>query len=122
MFWEVEIRADPRHWEILLAKMKLDGAKKLDSASTKPVATPAVKVQEWIPQMFARFDKERTSYFRSATMRASYMSSVTEDQARFMSKSSEEVCSIPDQAQIFRDLVGRTFASQFGTKRCDSAT
>ena len=32
---------------------------KLDSASTKSVATPPVKVQEWIPQMFSRFDKER---------------------------------------------------------------
>ena len=102
---------------------------KLHSASTKSVATPAVKVQEWIPQMFARFDKERTSYFRSATRRASYMSSscddaqnVTEEKARSMSESSEEVCSIPNEAQIFRDLVGGTYASQFGTKRCDSAT
>ena len=37
---QIEIEADPRHREILLAQMKLDGA------NTQSVATPAVKVQE----------------------------------------------------------------------------
>ena len=29
VFWEIEIRTDPRHWEILLAKMKLDSANEI---------------------------------------------------------------------------------------------
>ena len=29
MFWEIEIRADPKHWEVLLAKMKLDSANEI---------------------------------------------------------------------------------------------
>ena len=61
-----EIEADPRHREILLAQMILDGA------NVKSVATPAVKVHEWTPQMLTKLD--RASTFRSATMRASYMS------------------------------------------------
>ena len=65
---QFEIEADPRHRGILLAQMKLDGA------STKSVATPAVKVQKWTPQMLTKLDKDRAALFRSATMRASYMS------------------------------------------------
>ena len=29
VFWEIEIRADPKHLEILLAKMELDGANEI---------------------------------------------------------------------------------------------
>ena len=29
VFWKIQSRADPRHWEILLAKMKLDSANKI---------------------------------------------------------------------------------------------
>ena len=42
---QIEIEADPRHREILLSQMKLDGA------NTQSVATPAVKAQKWTPQM-----------------------------------------------------------------------
>ena len=35
VFWEIEIRADPRHWEILLAKMKLDGANEIGQCEHK---------------------------------------------------------------------------------------
>ena len=49
---QIEIEADPRHREILLAHMKLDGA------NAKSVATLAVKVQEWTRQMLTRLDKE----------------------------------------------------------------
>ena len=46
----------------------------LDGANVKSVTTPAMKVQEWTPQMLAKIDKNRASTFRSATIRASYMS------------------------------------------------
>ena len=59
---QIEIEADPRHREILLAQMNLDGA------NAKSVTTPAVKIQEWTPQMLTKFDRDRTSTFRSATM------------------------------------------------------
>ena len=65
---QIEIEADPRHREILLAQMNLDGA------NAKSVTTPAVMIQEWTPQMLTKIDRDRTSTFRSATMRASYMS------------------------------------------------
>ena len=67
---QIEKGTDPRHREILLAQMNLDGA------NTKSVATPAMKVQERIPQMRPKLDKDRASLFRSATMRASQMSSI----------------------------------------------
>ena len=51
-----------------LAQMNLDGA------NVKSVTTPAVKMQEWTPQMLTKIDKSRASIFRSATMRASCMS------------------------------------------------
>ena len=60
---QIEIAADPRRREVLLAQMNLDGA------NAKSLTTPAVKIQEWTPQML-----NRTSTFRCATMRASYMS------------------------------------------------
>ena len=83
-------KADPRHREILLAQMNLDGA------NAKSVTTPAVKIHEWTPQMLTKIDKERTSTFRSATMRASYMSincvdvqQVVKEVARFMAEPTE---------------------------------
>ena len=65
---QIEIEADPRHREISLAQMNLDGA------NAKSVTTPAVKMQEWTLQMLMKIDRDRASTFRSATMRASYMS------------------------------------------------
>ena len=47
---QIEIEADPRHREILLAQMNLDGA------NTKSVTTPAVKIQESTPQMLTKID------------------------------------------------------------------
>ena len=100
IFQEIEVRTDLRHRETLFAEMK-----KLVGTSTKSVVIPAARAQE-------RFDKERT-LFRRVTMRASYMSSnrddaqqVTEEKARFLSESNEEVCSIPNQTQITPDVVG----------------
>ena len=61
---QIEIESDPRHREIFLAQMNLD------AANVKSVTTPAVKIQEWTPQMLTKIDR---STFRSATMRASYM-------------------------------------------------
>ena len=46
----------------------------LDGASVQSVRTPAVKLQEWMPQVLAKLDRDRTSTFRSATMRASHIS------------------------------------------------
>ena len=87
---QTEIGADPLHQEILLAQMNLDGA------SVKSVATPAVKVQECRPQMLTKLDKGRASTFRSATMRASYMSinrvdvqQAVIEVARFMAEPNE---------------------------------
>ena len=57
-----EIEADPHHREIMHAQMNPGGA------DVTSVATPAVKVQEWTPQMLAKLDKDRASTFRSATM------------------------------------------------------
>ena len=65
---QIEIDADPRNGEILLAQMNLDGA------NVKSVTTPAIKMQERTPQMLTKIDNDRASKFRSATMRASYMS------------------------------------------------
>ena len=48
---QIEIEADPRHREILLAQMNLD------RANAKSVTTPAVKIQEWTPQMLTKIDK-----------------------------------------------------------------
>ena len=53
---QIKIEADSRHREILLAKMKFDGA------NTQSVVTPAVKVQEWTPKMLTRLDKDRASF------------------------------------------------------------
>ena len=58
----IEIEADPRHREILIAQLKLDGANR------GSVATPAVKVQETNPRVLAKLEKERASLFRSARM------------------------------------------------------
>ena len=84
------IEADPRHRQILLAQMNLDGAK------AKSVTTPAVKIQEWTLQMLTKIDRDRMSTFRSATMRASYMSinrvdvqQAVKEVARFMEESNE---------------------------------
>ena len=86
----IEIEADPRHREILLAQMNLDGA------NAKSVTTPAVKKQEWTPQMLTKIDRDRASTFRSATIRASYMSidrvdvqQAVKEVARFMSEPNE---------------------------------
>ena len=46
----------------------------LDGANVKSVTTPAVKVQEWTPQMLTKLDRDQTLTFMSATIRASYMS------------------------------------------------
>ena len=68
----------------------------LDGANVKSVTTPAVKMQEWTPQMLTKIDRDRTSTFRSATMKASYMSIIRVDVqqavkevARFMEEASE---------------------------------
>ena len=65
---QIEIDTELRRREILPAQMNLDGK------NVKSVATPAMKMQEWTPQMLTKIDKDRASTFRSATMRASYMS------------------------------------------------
>ena len=52
---QIEIEADPRHREILLAEMNLDGA------NVKSVTTPAMKMQEWRPQMLTMLDKGSAS-------------------------------------------------------------
>ena len=44
----------------------------LDGANVKSVTTPAVKMLAWTPQVFAKID--RTSRFKRATMRASFLS------------------------------------------------
>ena len=87
---QIEVEADPRHREILLAQMNLD------SANVKSVTTPAVKIQGWTPQMLMKVDTDRTSTFRSATMRASYMSinrvdvqQAVKEVARFMAEPNE---------------------------------
>ena len=87
---QIEIEADPRHREILLAQMNLDGA------NVKSVTTPAVKIQEWTLQMLTKIDRDRASTFRSATMRASYMSinrvdvqQAVNEVARFMAEPNE---------------------------------
>ena len=68
----------------------------LDGANVKSVTTSAVKMQEWTPQMFTKIDRDRTSIFRSATMRASYMSinrvdvqQAVKEVARFMAEPDE---------------------------------
>ena len=83
----IAIEADPRHREILLAQRKFDGA------NTKSVTTPRVNMQEWTPQTLTKLDKARASLFRSATMRANYMSisrvavqQATKETARFMAE------------------------------------
>ena len=76
-----EIEADPRHREILLAQMNLDGA------NVKLVVTLVVKVQEWTPQMLTKLDKDRASTFGSATMRASRVDK--KEVARFRTEQSE---------------------------------
>ena len=87
---QIEIETDPRHREILLAPMNLDGA------NVKSVTTPAVKLQEWTPQMLTKTDRDRTPTFRSATMRASFMSinrvdvqQAVKEVARFMAEPNE---------------------------------
>ena len=58
----IEIEADSRHRETLLAQMKLDGA------TTGSVGTPAVNVQERTPRVLAKLEKVRPSLFRIARM------------------------------------------------------
>ena len=83
------MEADPRHRDILLAQMNLDGA------NVKSVTTPAVQIQEWT-QVLTKIDRDRTSTLRSATMRASYMSinrvdvqQAVKEVARFMAEPNE---------------------------------
>ena len=102
---QIETEADPRHREILLAQMNLDGA------NVNSMATPAVKVQEWTPQILTKLDKDRASTFRSATMRASWMSinrvdvqQAVEEVARFMAKHNEGAWSV--LKQMVRYFVG----------------
>ena len=49
---QIEIEADPRHREILLAHMNLKGA------NVKSVTTPVMKVREWTPLMLIKLDKD----------------------------------------------------------------
>ena len=74
---------------VQLAQMNLDGA------NVKSVMTPAVKTQEWTPQL-AKMDRDRLSTFRSATMRASCTSvnrvdvqHAVKEAARFMAEPNE---------------------------------
>ena len=46
----------------------------LDGTNVLSLMTPAVKMQEWMPQVLLKIDRDRTSTFWSATMRASCMS------------------------------------------------
>ena len=84
---------------------------KVDGAITKSVATTAVKMQEWTPQMLPKLDKDRALLFRSATMKASYMSinrvdvqQATKEIARFMSEPNEQAWNMLKQR--IRYLVG----------------
>ena len=104
---QIEIEADPRHREILLAQMNVDGA------NAKSVTTPAVRIQEWTPQMLTEIDRDRASTFRSATMRASYMSinrvevqQAVKEVARFMSEPNEGVWIM--LKRLVRYLVGHS--------------
>ena len=55
---ETRLRLEPtRYREILLAQMNLDGA------NVKSVTTPAMKMQEWTPQMLTEIDKDLASTF-----------------------------------------------------------
>ena len=103
---QIEIEADPRHREILLAQMNLDGA------NVKSVTTPAVKIQEWTPQMLTKIDRDHTSTIRSATMGASYMSinrvdvqQAVKEVARFMTEPNEGAWIM--LKRLVRYLVGR---------------
>ena len=65
------------------------------------MTTPVVKVQEWTPQVLTELDKDRASMFRSATVRASYMSinrvdvqQVVKEVARFMAEPNEGAWSM----------------------------
>ena len=65
------------------------------------VATPAVKVHEWTPQMLTKLDEDRASTFRSATMCASDMSidrldvqQAVKEVARFMAEPNEGAWSM----------------------------
>ena len=107
-----EIEADPRHQEILLAQMSLDGA------NLKSVTTPAVKIQEWTPRMFTKIDRDRTWTNNSATMRASYMSinrvvmqQAVLEVARFVAEPNEGAWIM--LKRLVRYLVG---AGDFGTE------
>ena len=87
---QIEIEADTRHGVIFVSQMNLDVA---NSAS---VATPAMKMQEWTPQMLTKIDMDRALTFRSTTMRASYMSvnrvdvqRAVKEVARFVAEPNE---------------------------------
>ena len=74
----------------------------------KSVAIPAVKVQEWTPQMLTKLDRDR---FRSATMRASCTSvnrvdvqQAMKEVARFMAEPNGRAWST--LKRLVRYLVG----------------
>ena len=118
---QIEISADPRHREILLAQMMLDGA------NAKSVATLAVNVQEWTPQMLTKLDRERAAWFRSAAMGVSCMSvtrvdvqQATREIARFMSEPNEGTCSM--LKRLIRHLVGHgRLVPDISEQRCVKA-
>ena len=102
---QIEIEADPRHREILMAQMKLDGD------NVKSAVTPSIKIQEWTPQMLKPLDKDRASIFRSATMRASCLAinrvdlqQSSKEIARFMAEPNEGAWSM--LKRMVRYLVG----------------
>ena len=70
-----------------------------------------MKVQEWTPQMLTKIGKDRASTFRSATMRASYMSinrvdvqQTVKEVALFMAEANEGAWTMPKR--LVRYLVG----------------
>ena len=103
---QIEVEADPRHREILLAQMNLDGA------NVKSVTPPAMKMLEWTPQMLTNIEKDRASTCRSATKRASYMSvnrvdvqHAVKEVARFMAEPNEGAWIM--LKRLVRSLVGQ---------------
>ena len=104
---------EPRCVRNSIRRLKVDTAS-LDvanHANVKSVTSPAMLMQQWTPQMLTKLNKDKTSTFKSATMRASYMSinrvdvpQQVAEVARFMAEPNEGAWSV--LKRLVRYLVG----------------
>ena len=91
----------------LLAQTNLDGT------NVKSVTTPAMKMQEWTPQMLTKIDKDRASTFKCAAMRASFMSI---NRVHVQLAVKEVACLMAEPSEGARTMLKRSVSMLCGSR------